>query len=284
MVPSEQSRTWGGDDEIDSDLGSDMISDTFNVNSFFGGGVYGSIDLGLQLPKAVVVRVWNDKNLNGIQDKDELGIPNVQLQLVEDKTRANLFDHGGNSHEVATADEFGRAVFTSVPMGPRYRVKTTGKPDEAAVTMRNAGSDNYLDSDMNISGISDSFKLPIGASEIFDKVDVGYYFPENAAAYVEERSSFTVPEYVTGVEDSKIPALLKATVDIDPGLEEVVGPFRAYLEVIAPDDISVTIWGAKEPRLTSRMVNVLVWRLNWPASFKSKPAPILVGHSRWLLV
>ena len=234
-------QNMGGNDAVDSDLGDDMMSDTFNVNSFYGGGVYGSLDLGLQLPKTVIVRVFHDVNLDGIQDEDEPSIPDVQLQLVEDKTRDSLFDHGGTAHEVATTDEFGRAVFTRVPMGLRYRVKTIKKPDNAIVTKRNAGSDDHLDSDMNPSGTSDSFKLPSTITEIFDAVDIGYYFPEDAEEIVAQNSKFVVPSPVTGVEDKKIP-LNGVAIGVAPGLEDVVGSFHAYLEFSASGTTVATIF------------------------------------------
>lgn len=48
-----------GADDVDSDLNKDMTSDPFNLNKFTEYGTYNSMDMGLKLPKTVVVRVWN---------------------------------------------------------------------------------------------------------------------------------------------------------------------------------------------------------------------------------
>ena len=51
----------------------------------------GRLDLGLQHRKIVVVRIFHDVNLDGIQKDDDPSFPDVQLQLIEDKTRGSLF-------------------------------------------------------------------------------------------------------------------------------------------------------------------------------------------------
>lgn len=56
-------RNQDGADNTDSDLDAKkMASDSFNMASFEGDGVHGSIDLGLKLPVDTQVRVWDDLN------------------------------------------------------------------------------------------------------------------------------------------------------------------------------------------------------------------------------
>lgn len=121
---------------------------------------------------------WNDLNRDGVQNDNEGGIPNVLLRIIGNVGREDLPDqsNGGNAHTVVSTDSLGRATFTGVPQGIRMRIKVVQPPKNARVTKKKAASDHHFDSDMNPSGISDSFKLPNDTTELFDTIDAGYYF------------------------------------------------------------------------------------------------------------
>jgi len=173
LVHTNQNR--GGDESADSDLGADMMSDSFNLASFNAGGAFQTIDLGFRMPKTMVVHVWNDVNSNGVQDDGEAGIPGVALQLILDSTKANLPDqqNGGNAHMQVITEADGRALFTLVPQGITLRVKVIQAPPKATITRKDQG-DDQLDSDLNSNGTSNIFQLPSDATALFDTVDLGY--------------------------------------------------------------------------------------------------------------
>jgi len=170
-----------GNEDRDSDVNyDDLTSDAFILNSFHGAGPYGKIDIGFRMPKTMVVRVWDDRNQNGVQDEGEAGLKNVELRLVDARTLKNIpdFELGGNADERVKTDSLGRATFTMVPQGLWMRVEVTRPPKNGFVTLKSAGNDDELDSDLNGSGISDSFKLPGSISTLFTKIDLGYVIPE----------------------------------------------------------------------------------------------------------
>ena len=53
------------------------------------------------------------------------------------------------------------------------RIKVVRSPEHGRVTKKKAASNKRFDSDMNPSGVSDSFKLPNDATELFDTIHVG---------------------------------------------------------------------------------------------------------------
>lgn len=168
----------GGDAEKDSNLGESLASDPFNLNSFVGLGAFGSIDLGFFVPSKMIVRVWEDRNNDGLQDLDEPGIMGVELRLVKKTDLKALMDagDGGNAHERIMSDAEGNAVFTGVPQGVRLRVEVTAPPESAQATLKNIGNDDHLDSDLSATGLSDSFQIPSDTMDLFDSVDLGYVY------------------------------------------------------------------------------------------------------------
>lgn len=171
----------GGDDEADSDLRSDGTTVSFYLSKF-QGDVFGRIDIGYVLspntvfiPKAemkpkVTVRVWNDKNNNGLQNSYEVGgIPGVKLELIDAITKEPI--PGGFT---ATTNADGIAVFEGVEQLKWYRVKVLNPPGVA--TKKRVGTKEHLDSNMNSNNISDSFKL--GKEQMnYDTLDFGYVLP-----------------------------------------------------------------------------------------------------------
>lgn len=165
-----------GGAEVDSDLGDFLTSDEFNLNSFAGSGVYGSIDLGFIMPKKMIVRVWYDENRNGIQDMGEEGIRNVQLRLVKSSDLKDLSEDesGGTAHYRVMTDDSGRAVFTGVPLGVELRVEVIQGPENMEPTKKNSGFDEHTDSDLNPGGISEPFKIASDMNGFFDSIDLGF--------------------------------------------------------------------------------------------------------------
>jgi hypothetical protein len=169
----------GGTKDNDSDLDQDMASVPFSLSSFIGHGAYGQIDLGFKMPKKMVIRVWNDKNKNGLQDEGEEGIKDVKLALVLSKDGAPLPKQGENSNcdQELTTDLDGRVTFKEVPQGIKLKVKVvTGPANNPKVTGKNVGgvAKNQFNSKLNTGGLSDEFTLPNTVAELFDGCHLGY--------------------------------------------------------------------------------------------------------------
>lgn len=170
----------GTDRARDSDLGSDMRSSSFNLDSFRDAGAFGHIAMGFRMPKTVVVRAWNDLNNNGVQNEGEPGIPGVKIRLVRDNTaRSDLEDqlNGGNAHEELTTGDDGRVVFTKVPRGVSMRVKVTQGPGgNAKLAKLRQGRNDQLDSNLEslTTGLTNAWQLPATIEDLYDMIDVGY--------------------------------------------------------------------------------------------------------------
>ncbi len=112
----------GDDDTKDSDPDSDgTVNVTIKDNDNF------TIDLGIHKKYSLGDYVWNDLNKNGIQDADEPGIANVEVELL---------DENGKSLAKTTTDSNGKYQFNNLDNGD-YQVKFT-IPEDYVVTVQNA--------------------------------------------------------------------------------------------------------------------------------------------------
>lgn len=181
-----------GEEEADSDLSSDMFTTSFNMNAFKTPSPYGGIDMGFVIDanyvpapeveptkaptstagKTVTIRVWNDKNKNGIYDgKGENGIEGVALLLLDAETKKPI-----ESLKQVVTDQNGDGIFKNVPTDTWYRVKVTTPPPGGTPTIKKAGTNQFNDSDLSSSGISDSFNPTSGYPTNYQKVKLGYVF------------------------------------------------------------------------------------------------------------
>lgn len=180
-VPTGQSMGDESDRSRDNDLGSNLRTIPFNLDSFVGPGAFGEIALGLQMPKHMVVRVWNDKNKNGIQDDDEEGIPGVRLRLVRNHRNArqrqnlNNIGLGSTAHTIQTTDANGRVEFRRVHRGRDIRVRIVVRPfGNKPISPRGRGDDPRLDSDAENADFSVAFRLPSDVAAFYDMIDFGF--------------------------------------------------------------------------------------------------------------
>ncbi len=108
--------------------------------------------------------VWEDVNKNGLQDTDESGVANIEVEL---------FDSDGNSIATTTTDENGSYKFENLDNGD-YQVKFK-IPEDYIVTAQNIGDDDAVDSDANLTGDVD--KATIQNDNNFT-IDMGIYIPK----------------------------------------------------------------------------------------------------------
>ena len=175
----------GGNDTKDSDANPTTgVAPTVTLVS---GDNNTTIDAGFYKPASLGDFVWLDKNANGVQDTDEVGIPNVIVSL-----------NGTNSLGVpvttsTTTGPSGEYSFTNLLPG-NYTVTFT-KPNGYITTPADKGGNDLADSDANtITGIAPSVTLVSGENN--PTIDAGYYLPASLGDFVWEDKN------ANGVQDS----------------------------------------------------------------------------------
>ncbi|MGV8867199.1 MAG: SdrD B-like domain-containing protein [Janthinobacterium svalbardensis] len=150
----------GGDEQRDSDA-SAIDGKTAQVLLASGDSNH-SLDAGIvALPASLGDRVWHDANLNGVQDAGEAGISGVTVQL---KNAA------GSVIGSTVTDATGYYNF-SVDAGT-YSVAVVAPPGYLS-TVKDAGGNDALDSDINAAG--QSALVTVAAGQNYKDLDAGLY-------------------------------------------------------------------------------------------------------------
>ncbi|MGK5061227.1 SdrD B-like domain-containing protein [Janthinobacterium sp. LB3P112] len=153
-------RDQGGDDQRDSDA-SAIDGKTAQVLLASGDSNH-SLDAGIvALPASLGDRVWHDANLNGVQDAGEAGIGGVTVQL---KNAA------GSVIGSTVTDATGYYNF-SVDAGT-YSIAVVAPPGYLT-TVKDAGGNDALDSDINAAG--QSGLVTVAAGQNYKDLDAGLY-------------------------------------------------------------------------------------------------------------
>jgi len=166
------SKNSGTDDTIDSDVDSSGLSDEIVVDKC---QEYDNIDAGLvindddnnnennQTKKACIGNfMWLDKDLDGIQDKNEPAVIDVKVYL---------YDANGNLLKTTKTNKDGYYEFCKLSDG-EYRVKFD-LPNSYLFTLRDSGDNDKLDSDVDKSGWSHKITIKDGKNDM--SVDAGIY-------------------------------------------------------------------------------------------------------------
>lgn len=148
-----------GDDNKDSDILPDGYSVCEDLES---GETNLSYDIGIYRNASIGDFIWLDKNANGIQDNDEIGVDNVLVELQ---------DCNGNLLNTMNSDATGKYLFGDLKPG-NYRIKFHLLNDYN-FTSQNIGNDT-LDSDASlITGITSCENLISGENNM--TYDAGIY-------------------------------------------------------------------------------------------------------------
>ena len=137
---------------LEPDTGVD--GDDANTNSTVDCGFYGPVSLGN--------RVWLDKNADGVQAADEIGIAGVDVRLFEEDGVTPATDMDGKPVAVVPTDINGNYIFSNLKPG-NYVVTYT--PKEAGYQLSKGGADadtDPSDTDSNCKVINGKFQtLPV---------------------------------------------------------------------------------------------------------------------------
>jgi hypothetical protein len=211
----------GGDNQLDSDInpsGADMgFTDIFNLASNVISTTI--MDAGIRPPPGSPTPtrtptpinignfVWNDLNGNGIQDAGEPGLSGIQVQLWN-AAKTQLID-------IATTNASGIYAVTA-PVPGDYRIRVILPGAGYIFTLKDAGGDDLLDSDINWigsdTGFTDIFNLANNVISITTK-DAGIRPPPGSPTPTRTPTPINIGNFVwndlngNGIQDAGEPGL-----------------------------------------------------------------------------
>ncbi len=189
-----------GNDLFDSDADpSTGETDQFAVVS---GQTETSIDAGLVAPASLGDRIWFDVDGDGVQGPGEPGVPGLTVELL---------DSGGSDLATATTGADGSYSFTDLAPGD-YSIQVVGAG--LVFAGQNVGADDAIDSDVDVTGRSDTATLISGQSNF--SVDAGI-LPSSIADRV------FVDSNGNGLQDGGEPGLAGVTVELLTDVGTVIG-------------------------------------------------------------
>ncbi len=180
------------------------------------------------LPASLGDYVWEDLNLNGIQETGEPGVAGVTV---------NLKDGTGTIVDTTTTDSNGYYLFDNLVPGD-YSVEVV-KPAGYEFTLQDQGGYDTLDSDVNGSGATIITTLVSGENDL--TWDAGIYRPASLGNFVWDDLN------LNGIQDNGEPGVAGVTVNLYSGTGTIVGTVLTdsngyYLfDNLVPGDYSVEI-------------------------------------------
>ncbi len=148
-----------GVDSADSDVTNPTNGRTATFTVALGD-VKDNLDAGY-LFASIGDRVWNDANLNGLQDAGEAGVGDVEVRLFNDL---------GVQVSTTFTDGSGAFAFDNLYAGT-YRVNVV-RPVGTAFTSQDVGTNDAIDSDVSLGG--DSAWITVATGEQRTNVDAGF--------------------------------------------------------------------------------------------------------------
>ncbi|MGK7945955.1 MAG: SdrD B-like domain-containing protein, partial [Microcystaceae cyanobacterium] len=185
------SQDAGSDDGIDSD--ADPTTGESQIVILAPGENNPTIDAGLYQLASLGDYVWEDSDVDGIQDNDEAGIGGVLVTLTG----------GGADGVIGTADDTtdttttlsnGFYEFTGLNPGEQYQV-TFSAPTDYFFTSQDVGNNDGIDSDAD-PATGESQIVILASGEHNPTIDAGLYQLESLGDYVWEDSD------LDGIQDS----------------------------------------------------------------------------------
>ena len=194
-----------GDDNKDSDIDENreiIIQKVVESNM--------SLDAGFFRAGCIGDFIWDDKNVNGIQDENESGLKGVKVELLLDGNRSDIRDINGEKINPILTKEDGEYKFCNLIPG-NYSIKITepdvneSDPNRWYITKANVGDDDIKDSDIDPT----TKKSPIIKVESGDKnetIDGGLFKSVCVGGVIWEDIN------ANGVKEPNEPAIADAKV------------------------------------------------------------------------
>lgn len=168
-----------GNDEIDSDVTGTFGPGTTEAFIYNSGSVKNDIDAGVYAQGNLIGnRVWKDDNSDGLQDVGEVGINDVEVELINSLGQSIVTTVTSNVNGTDGIYEF-----HNVPVGVYY-VKFI-LPEDYFFTKAKQGFDNDLDSDVTgINGEGTTDYINVLANDTILSVDAGLMAASRIGDYI----------------------------------------------------------------------------------------------------
>ncbi len=148
-----------------SDLATNLNAGNFFVTVSDINNCQAICNFFLYNPGSIGDFVWEDNDMDGIQDNSETGLAGVKIDL------AGVDNYGQDVSKTATTNADGKYLFTVQP--GKYQLTFT-QPNGYANSPQKAGNDGSIDSDVNpFIGTTDS--ISIGNGEENFSTDAGFF-------------------------------------------------------------------------------------------------------------
>lgn len=192
-----------GNDATDSD--ADTTTGLTAPVTLTSGEHNPTLDGGIFFPASLGDFVWLDVNHNGLQDGGETGMPDIVV---------TLYDTSLTPLGVTTTDVSGAYAFTNLLPGTYF--VGFERPGGYEFTLRDAGSDDSLDSDPNlVSGLTGPYTLQSG--EHNPTVDAGLFQRASLGDYIWLDANYD------GIQDTNEVGVANVTVTLYDAASNVVG-------------------------------------------------------------
>ena len=189
-------RSNQGNDSLDSDA---QVSTGRTGLILIGSGTVAitDVDAGMWSPGELEAYVWQDDNIDGIQDANEPALSGILVELLESDFTVIAS---------TTTDANGIAYFGSVPADRNVRVSFEN-PTGFDITLRNIGSDDELDSDpVRSNGRTTAFRAVRGA-QFYTEWDAGMIPPSTTSIQ-------PIPLVVSTIQEDTEESNISAELDI----------------------------------------------------------------------
>ena len=150
----------GGNTSMDSDITNLIEQGSSNIFSIGSGVFSDDIDCGVYKPATLGNYIWDDKDKDGTQEFGEFGISGVEVAVFR-------MDEGEVGRTMTNSN--GMYMFDELRPGQHYLVVEA--PDGFQFTQAFAGTDDSIDSDVDLTGTTAIITLD--QEDVFTNYDVG---------------------------------------------------------------------------------------------------------------
>jgi len=188
-------KNQGNNTTKDSNI--DNISMKSEKITLQSGEINSTIDAGFYNLSSIGDYVWEDINMNGIQDDGEHGIASVKV---------NLLDKNGNQIATTTTDSEGKYLFGSL-VPDSYQVQIIKPTVYSKVSDKFKGSDNTKDNDIENATLK-SGMITVVSGENNHTIDAGLFKLSSLGDYIWEDSN------CNGLQDTNELGISAVTVNL----------------------------------------------------------------------
>ena len=185
-----------GNDDTDSDIDHSLGLNCSAIFEVIYKTPITNLDCGVYYNQSIGNKLWIDKNRNGIQDNDEFGLNNIQINLYNKSTNQLIQTQLTQNNSQGVPGHF---LFENLLVG-NYYLKVN-IPNFYYITKADQGSDQY-DSDItNYNGLNSTNDIILNANSNIYTIGLGLFNAYRLGNYVWDDIG-SGNSYMNGIQDS----------------------------------------------------------------------------------